>query len=528
MTNFTNILEQISALFKKQNISEELLEIDLDDPTTSFDAILIKKLAKTNTITHGDTAKQTHIAFTTNEMDIFPYLNNYSYLDSPEPKKEFKRRFILELPIILSANNIKYLSEINTEDAKDEIIESFTTTARSRRGDNTQQTEVSYISEDDEKFISFRRNLSTGDYIIFLKYYKQPKYVVIGIKNADGLHYNSKELTGLFIEKNEKKSTPTHITITEHNRQPSLINERKNLYSNPAISKIMDLLERNPNLILYGPPGTGKTFYINKLKEYFDHSEIITFHQSYSYEQFVEGITAKVEEKTGQLIYEIEEGIFKNISEFARNNKGQKVALFIDEINRGNISKIFGELITLIEQSKREHATEEIIVKLPYSKKNFSVPNNLYIIGTMNTSDRSVALIDIALRRRFSFFEIIPDFSYFENTEDKIQVTIKAIKNINDIIQQTIDKEHIIGNSYFFSLLNKNKNELDEQIKYIWLYQILPLLQEYYYTNPKTITEILGSLVLDSNQRFSFSINYEISNDVLFNTIEAISTKDFE
>lgn len=524
MANIRLVLKHVANMLKDQNISEETLKVDLTNPSTSFDTILIKKLAKSNTITHSESTNQTHIALTGTEMDIFPYLHNYNYLDSPDRNTKFKRRFILELPVILLSNNINYLAGDNVVGV-DTTIESITTTARSRRGDNTQQVEVSYIEEDDKNFVNFRKKLFTGDYIIFLKYYGQPKYAVLGIKENDGQKYHLDSLKGLSVE---ERVDPTHVNITDQNSQPSLISERKLSYSNPTINKIIDLLERNPNLILYGPPGTGKTFYINQLKEYFDHSEIITFHQSYSYEQFVEGITAKVEETTGQLIYEVEEGVFKNISEFARNNADQKVALFIDEINRGNISKIFGELITLIEQSKRENATEETLVKLPYSKKNFSVPKNLYIIGTMNTSDRSVALIDIALRRRFSFFEIVPNFSYFDGTEDKIKSTIQAIKNINDVIKKTIDKEHIIGNSYFFSLLNKTESELDEQIKYIWLYQILPLLQEYYYTNPKSITDILGSLALDDAQRFSFSINYEISNDELLKTIEDISKKDLE
>lgn len=522
MANIRDVLIQISNLFKDQNISEKILKVNLTDPSTSFDTILIKKLAKSNTITHGAAPNQTHIALTGNEMDIFPYLHNYSYLDSPDRNIKYKRRFILELPITLLTNNIKYLDGEDIETTT-KIIESLTTTARSRRGDNTQQVEVSYIEEDDGNFVDFRKKLYTGDYIIFLKYFKQPKYVAIGVKESDGPKYELDSLKGLSVQSVE----PTHVSIAEQNNRP-VISERKTTYENESIEKIMDLLDRNPNLILYGPPGTGKTFYINQLKDYFDHSEIITFHQSYSYEQFVEGITAKVEKSTGQLTYEVEEGIFKNISEYARNDNNKKVALFIDEINRGNISKIFGELITLIEKSKRENAAEETLVKLPYSKKEFSVPKNLYIIGTMNTSDRSVALIDIALRRRFSFFEITPDFSYFDSAEDKIKNTIQAIKNINDLIKKTIDKEHIIGNSYFFSLLNKTENELDEQIKYVWLYQILPLLQEYYYTNPKTITDVLDSLVLDSNQRFSFGINYEISNDGLLETIENISKKDLE
>lgn len=524
MAKISEVLTQIAKIFSDQNISEETLGVNLEQSNTSFDSILIKKLAKTNTITHGDTAKQTHIALTGLEMDIFPYLHNYSYLGSPERNGNFKRRFILELPITLLANNINYLAgEIVEEEGK--VIESFTTTARSRRADNSQQVEVSYIEEDERNFVNFRKQLYTGDFIIFLKYYEQPKYIVIGIKENDGPNFQLDSLKGLSVE---DKVDPTHVTITEPDNRSSLTRERRSSYESPTLNKIIDLLERNPNLILYGPPGTGKTYYINQLKHYFDYSEIITFHQSYSYEQFVEGITAKVEDSTGQLTYTIEEGLFRNISEFARNNSEKKVALFIDEINRGNISKIFGELITLIEKSKREKEEEETFVKLPYSKENFTVPKNLFIIGTMNTSDRSVALIDIALRRRFSFFEITPNFTFFEHTSEKIENTIEAIKNINKIIKKTIDKEHIIGNSYFFTLLNKSTDELDEQIKYIWIYQILPLLQEYFYTNPKIITDILGSLVLDSDQRFSFSINYEISNEDLLNTIENIAKKELE
>ncbi|WP_191992186.1 McrB family protein [Peribacillus tepidiphilus] len=516
------MLHQISKIFYDQNISEESLGVNLEQPNTSFDSVLIKKLAKSQTLTHGTSTKQTHLAFTGKDMDIFPYLHNYSYLDSPQPETNFKRRYVLELPITLLSNNMNYLAGEKIEE-EDKIIESYTTTARSRRSDNTQQIEVSYIREDDNNFVNFRKQLYTGDYIIFLKYYKQPKYIVLGIKDRDSSKYQLDNFEGLTII---NKVEPTHVTITETDSQNSLTRETNSLYESPTLNKIINLLERNPNLILYGPPGTGKTYYVNQLKKYFDFSEIITFHQSYSYEQFVEGITAKVDQNLGQLTYIIEKGIFRNISEYARNNSEKKVALFIDEINRGNVSKIFGELITLIEKSKRENESEETSVKLPYSKEYFTVPKNLYIIGTMNTSDRSVALIDIALRRRFSFFEITPNFTFFEQTNEKIENTIKAIKNINGYIKKVIDKEHMIGNSYFFSLLNKNESELDDEIKYIWVYQILPLLQEYFYTNPKTITDVLGSLVLDSDQRFSFSINYEISNEDLLKTIETIASKE--
>lgn len=526
MANMNHVFETIIKIFEDQNINPISLGIDLLQPTSSFDTVLIKKLAKTNTITHGDSAKQTHIALTGTEMDIFPYLHNYNYLDSTKKIVDFKRRFILELPLTLLGNNLNYLAGEKIEE-ENSIIESNTTTARSRRSDNSEQVEISYIDEDEKNFVKFRQQLYTGDYIIFLKYYKQPKYIVLGIKSNDSSKYQLETLKGLTVL---DRVDPTHISIIDQESTTSLTREKRSSYESPTLNKIVDLLERNPNIILYGPPGTGKTYYINQLKEYFDHSELITFHQTYSYEQFVEGITADINKETGQLFYTIEDGIFKDICDYARNeeNQNKKVALFIDEINRGNISKIFGELITLIEKSKREKENEETLVKLPYSKKYFTVPKNLYIIGTMNTSDRSVALIDIALRRRFAFFEITPDFTFFENTQEQITNTVNAILNINKVIKKTIDKEHIIGNSYFFSLLKKKEHELDNEIKYIWLYQILPLLQEYFYTNPKVITNHLGSLVLDSEQRFSFSINYEISNAELLKAIATIANKELD
>ena len=169
---------------------------------------------------------------------------------------------------------------------------------------------------------------------------------------------------------------------------------------------VNDLIDKVENFI----PDANK-----KIERY----KFVTFHQSYSYEDFIEGIKPVMtkDDITQELGYKIEDGVFKALCDEARNDPGNKYAIFIDEINRGNVSAIFGELITLIEQDKRKGEANEISVQLPYSKASFSVPANIDIYGTMNTADRSVEALDTALRRRFSFVEMMPNADLLEQNE---------------------------------------------------------------------------------------------------------------
>ena len=259
-----------------------------------------------------------------------------------------------------------------------------------------------------------------------------------------------------------------------------------------------------------------------------ENFKFITFHQSYGYEEFIEGIRPKIDDKNEnedkEITYEIAKGIFYQCCEEALllsgykgklrdfcdlpkderqkffNESRPKYAIFIDEINRGNISKIFGALITLIEPSKRLGADDEIMVELPYSKEKFGVPSNLYIIGTMNTADRSIALMDTALRRRFEFVEMMPQpellgtikIKYKDKDIDPKEIEIDfttMLKTINERIEYLYDRDHTIGHAYFLPL--KGGADISE-LASIFKNKILPLLQEYFYDDWEKIRLILG------------------------------------
>ncbi|WP_022669796.1 McrB family protein [Hippea alviniae] len=439
------------------------------------------------------------------------------------------------------------------------------------------------------------------------------------------------------IIKNLKEIYKKTIETFYSNREENLVEINDNQY-NQHINPL--------NQILYGPPGTGKTYSViekslqiiamkdeklrdflsqnpsreelqKKFKEYRDNGQIefITFHQNYSYEEFVEGLKARTDAE-GNIFYEIENGIFKEICNKAKKNldvsqskkmkmsfedvfkrkildkleESEKITiplkrkniyiyevtdrsvkfekesgdkshtlsiktlkeiydsedvksritgglepyyrglfdylkegseieineelenfiLIIDEINRGNISKIFGELITLVEESKRIGNEEETIVTLPYSKEPFGVPKNLYIIGTMNTADRSIALLDTALRRRFTFIEMMPKPELLRDIKIEGDINLeKLLKTINDRIEYLYDRDHTIGHAYFLSIKSF------DDLKNIFRNKIIPLLAEYFYDDWKKIRLVLGDNRKE-NKDYRFVKIKELSAENLF------------
>lgn len=286
-----------------------------------------------------------------------------------------------------------------------------------------------------------------------------------------------------------------------------------------VVANIESILKRKKQVILYGPPGTGKTYHAEKscyelaARSLYNKSfsvlsseerkslqgdgrthglvRICCFHPSYGYEDFIEGIKPRVTHN--QVVFEPRDGIFKTICSDAMKEPTKNFYLIIDEINRGDISRIFGELIMLIESGKRE---KEVI--LPLTNTTFSVPENVYVVGTMNTADRSISLLDVALRRRFGFIELMPDYTLLANVAYDQLPLAGWLKELNTRILEHIGKDARnlqIGHSYF---LEKEKVVTDkEKFKKIVKEDIVPLIEEYCYGDYDLITKILGESLVD-------------------------------
>ncbi|WP_271397601.1 AAA family ATPase [Salinicoccus roseus] len=267
------------------------------------------------------------------------------------------------------------------------------------------------------------------------------------------------------------------------------------------LNRLQSILKRKKNLILRGAPGVGKTFIADRLAyslmDEADDSRIhfVQFHQSYSYEEFVEGFRPKRDGKG----FSLSIGPFIDFCEKASQDD-RPYFFIIDEINRGNMSRIFGELMMLIESDKREQE-----INLLYSNRKFYVPKNIYIIGTMNTADRSLAMLDYALRRRFAFFDLEPAFDtptfqrFIESYQNPSLINrfIPQVKQLNGKIKDTFGPGFQIGHSYFIdpSLKEDTRDALYEILEY----EIKPQLEEYWFDDLDIVEAEYGKLkdVLD-------------------------------
>ena len=316
----------------------------------------------------------------------------------------------------------------------------------------------------------------------------------IECNNYDEILKSFFSLLSYFIEANNIASEKIVSKISAINNIFPTMMKRKNC--------VNDL-----NIILYGAPGTGKTYIapvyalacienktisdydslkrkeiLDKYNEYVNKGQIVftTFHQSFGYEEFIQGL--RPDTKSEDLKFVLKDGIFKNIVSSALNNPDNSFAIIIDEINRGNISKIFGELITLIEENKRWGEDEQMSVTLA-SGEPFTVPNNLYIIGTMNSADKSISLVDAALRRRFSFVEKCPESNLL------LPEYKKFLDCVNTCLSSDMNmKDSLIGHSFF---LNKSLQDSVDIINR----HIIPLLYEYSFNNEDKVKSIIQQAI---------------------------------
>jgi hypothetical protein len=301
---------------------------------------------------------------------------------------------------------------------------------------------------------------------------------------------SSEQLAPYDVNVNEVESSNNHLYACLEVRR------------NPRTHKIHPL-----NCIVYGAPGTGKTFSmieyalaiienkklddflrdnkdrivnIGRFKELVRDGQVVftTFHQNYGYEEFIQGL--RPDPENNAFSFRIIDGVFKIIADKALNDKEDKnYVIIIDEINRANISKVFGELITLIEDDKRWGEINEMSATLQ-SGDVFAVPNNLYIVGTMNSADKSISLIDAALRRRFDFFELKPNSMLVTNPV--LKLIFEAINR--KLVEELDSTDLLIGHSYF---MNKNEKELCDILNS----NIIPLLYEYFYDNRKKVANLI-------------------------------------
>ena len=364
--------------------------------------------------------------------------------------------------------------------------------------------DIVFVKKGTSKLVAYGKIIGDYKYDENLSEYRNIRSVEwINIKENDIDPITGKTLTN-FNKYPDTVEKYLKLMANDNNKDLEFNELKDTFFSEEFFNNIIDTLKVKKNIILQGPPGTGKTFISKKIAERITGKKenifSIQFHQSYSYEEFVVGYKPNSEGN-----FALQKGSLIQVCERAKQNENENFVMFIDEINRANISKVFGELLSLIENDKRG---PENAVKILYSENdiNFYIPSNLYFICAMNTADRSLKMVDYALRRRFSFFEFKPEFDKpeFKNFLKDKNVNAKTIdrivNNISKVNQQISDDNfelgdgYCIGHSYFCPKGNLSDSFGDQWYEQIIEYEIKPLINEYYFDKPDQAAELIDTL----------------------------------
>lgn len=424
--------------------------------SNDYDGLIIKKLEASNTLDDNRTTNQTHIAITGNQMDIFPYLRSDGYFNSVESDSTLKKYFITQVPMFLYESNINYLSGDNQTDIlfSDAKKKSCTSIVRSKRKSQADQIQVSLINFDGEDFVSFRKMLHAGSYLIIMKRKTQFSYDVFGIVPNKGIDGDGQ----LSLLNNQFFKLATNTTVNVEELQG---NGANGLYS---AQKEHLRKTTGENILLYGVPGSGKSWTIQH--EYCDDEECmerLVFHPDYMYSDFVGQIlpvVKKDDEGKEKVRYEFKPGPFTKILKKAYEDPQRSYYLVIEEINRGNAPAIFGEIFQLLDRMDKDKdgfkkgtseygITNENIALEVYgdSERKVRIPANLSILGTMNTSDQNVFTLDTAFQRRWIMRMIKNSFAKHEYADKSILDTTVSWQQFCEAINEEILKRNNVTSS---------------------------------------------------------------------------------
>ena len=471
-------------LILKNLVSEKMgIELAIND----YDALIVKKMADSNCISHDGGGKQTHIAITGSQMDMFPFLYSKKFVENDE--KSMKNFFVFKAPIVIYRSNCEYLGYNNSIDFgnSDQLVEEMCIYPR-KGGDQVQLSMKS--NGDSENFIKYRELITQGMYWIVLKRKNRLFYETITLKSEDSQVIASAD-KGFFYAQRNSSSTKDSTFVTKD----SLIEQNEELNQKLSYKTNKKFSDKSLNRILFGAPGTGKSYALNKemadlLGEDEENYERVTFHPDYAFSQFVgtyKPVPIFNEKEKEEISYQYVPGPFirsyVKALKSAQTDNPKPYLLLIEEINRAKVAAVFGDIFQLLDRKDgvseypirasedlRKYLAKELNVS-EGQVATLTLPNNLYIWATMNSADQGVFPMDTAFKRRwdFEYLELDKGESEIEGYEFKIgkynykwNVLRKAL---NEVLSDEygVNEDKLMG-PFFIKLDDYKKENSDDMI----------------------------------------------------------------